>query len=88
MANIYSDADVKKKGKDAPTVEPSAVKCAWIPSDGGAPMEKTLLKPENNFTFCPMTAVFSGSGDRFWMKGFDRGGQHLFGEVSAAELHK
>lgn len=88
MNGIYGEADVKKKSKDAPTIEPSVLRAAWIAPDGRPEVMKELARPEDGFTFCPMTAVFATQGDHFWLKAFDRGTQHRFGEGALEGLKK
>lgn len=84
--NSYADASGKKKEKSP--VEKSQLKLAMIPSSGGAPKEKVVGKPEGDFTICPMTMVRSSTGDKLWIKAYDRGTQHQFVEVDTGVLEK
>jgi len=84
--NSYAEATGKKK--DKPPVEKSQLKLAMIPAKGGAPKEKTIGRPEGDFTLCPMTMVLSRAGDKLWMKGYDRGTQHQFFEVDPRALDR
>lgn len=76
-----SYAEMGGRKKDRPPVEKSELKLALIPAAGGAPVERTCGSPEGDFTLCPMTMVRSRSGDRLWIKAFDRGTQHRFHEL-------
>lgn len=82
----YADATGKKK--DKPPVEKSQLKLAMIPANGGATKEKSIGKPEGDFTLCPMTMVRSRAGDKLWIKAYDRGTQHQFVEVDTRVLDK
>ncbi len=79
----YADAGdegKKKKDKGAP-VEASELHMALIPATGQAPKERSLGRPTNGFTLCPMTMVIGRSMDKAWIKGYDKGTQHQFVEV-------
>ena len=82
----YAEASGKKKEK--PPVEKSELKLALIPANGGAPKERSVGRPEGDFTLCPMTMVRARSGDKLWMKAFDRGTQHRFYEVDPRVLDR
>jgi len=84
--NSYADASGKKKEK-AP-VEKSQLKLAMIASNGSAPKDRSIGKPEGDFTLCPMTMVRSRAGDKLWIKGYDRGMQHQFVEVDTRVLDR
>ena len=84
--NSYAEASGKKK--DKPPVEKSQLKLAMIPANGVAAKEKSIGKPEGDFTICPMTMVRSRAGDKLWIKAYDRGTQHQFVEVDPRVLDK
>jgi hypothetical protein len=84
--NSYADASGKKKDK-APA-EKSELKLALIPSNGTAPKDRSVGKPEGDFTICPMTMVRSRAGDKLWIKAYDRGTQHQFVEVDPRVLEQ
>ncbi len=84
--NSYADNSGKKKEK-AP-IEKSELKLAFIPANGGAPKDRSVGKPEGDFTICPMTMVRSRAGDKLWIKAYDRGTQHQFVEVDPRVLDK
>ena len=69
-------------------MEKSELKLALIPANGGAPKERSVGRPEGDFTLCPMTMVRARSGDKLWMKAFDRGTQHRFYEVDPRALDR
>lgn len=79
----YADAgDAGKKKKDrSPVVEASELHMAFIPSDGKNPEPRSLGRPTNGFTLCPMTMVTGRAGDKAWIKSYDEGTQHQFVEL-------
>jgi hypothetical protein len=82
----YAEAGGRRKEK--PPVEKSELKLALIPATGAAPKERALGRPEGDFTLCPMTLVRSRSGDKLWIKAYDRGVQHRFYEVDPRALDR
>lgn len=87
--SAYAEEDGDKKKKDkAPTVEASELHAAIVSSDGKVAGEGSIALPEKGYTFCPMTALIASDGANVWVKGYDRGTQHMYLEFDPRSVLK